>query len=94
MAERPQLREFRQQHGADDGPDAGHALEQVVLGPPDGTPLDLIGEVLGDIVELALEPPDVLVDPVVQGAGREAEAVLLGDQHLQQLPAAGEEGIE
>jgi len=56
--------------------------------------LDQGRELPGDVVELALQPPDVLPDPAVQGPRREAEAVLLGDQHLQQLPPAGEQRIE
>src|SRR2546425_3862338 len=47
-----------------------------------------------DVVELALQPPDVLPNPAVQGPRREAEAVLFGDQHLQQLPPAGEQRLQ
>ncbi len=59
-----------------------------------GALLDLGGEFFGDVVKLALEPPDVLAEAAVQRPRGEAEAVLLGDQHLQQLPTPGEQGIE
>jgi len=69
-------------------------LEQVVLGTPDRTLLNLIGQGLGDVVELALEPADVLLDALVEGPWGEAEPVFLRHQHFEQLAPSGEQGIE
>jgi hypothetical protein len=84
------------------GADAGHALEQIILGAPHRAVLNLVGHGLGDVVELALELPDVLLDALpdvlldalVEGPRGKAEPVLLRHQHLEQLALAGQQGVQ
>lgn len=76
------------------GPMPGTLGSRSSFARPDRTALNLVGEIPGDVVRLALEPADVLLDAAVEGLGRDAEAILLCSQHLQQLPTAGEERVE
>lgn len=78
VRERAELGELGQQGGADDRADPGQALQQVVFRPPDRALLDRSGELFRDVIELALEPADVLADPAMERPWRDAETVLSG----------------
>ena len=48
-------------------------------------------ELVVDVAELLLEPANVLGDAARTGGAGEAEAVLLGDEHVEQLAPAREQ---
>jgi hypothetical protein len=93
-----ELAQFGQQaqEGAGQGgPDAGHALQRLVLHPPDGTGLDRCLEHGIGIDHLALEPADMGVETAPDDpAAGPGLALPLGMEHLEQLPAPGEQGLE
>jgi hypothetical protein len=92
--EAPELRELTEQRATDDGAHSRHTWQQIVLGPPDRALLDEPAEVAIDLSQFALEPADVRANTAGDGGAGEAQAVALGGEHLEQLPAAGEHRIE
>jgi len=47
-----------------------------------------------DIVESLFEPADVLEEVALDGRTGEAEAILLGGEHADQLATSGEQAVE
>ena len=71
--------------------DAGHALQELVLRAPVGTVLDAGLQFGLKSLAFLLEPGDVRLDAGAQGGSGGAQALALGDQHREQLPAPGEQ---
>jgi hypothetical protein len=91
LAELGQLGEERE---GDHPADAGHALEQIVLDLPERTRLHRGVQVVIRLTESALEEADVLLEIAPNRRPGDEEAVALGGEHLDQLPASGEERVE
>ena len=87
--------EEAEQRAGQRGADARHALEQLVLDPPQGAGLDAVLQ-LGVLVDqLAFEPADVGLEAAAHPASRRDPAPLaLGLEHLLQLPPSREQGGE
>jgi len=86
--------QFGDQRPGDDRSHAGHGLEKRFTSAPDRAGLDALAQVGVDLVELPLQPADVLLDDLLQGRRREPLPVPLGDDHGQDLSTAGEQGVE
>ena len=82
--------------GTGRGPaDAGNGGEQVFGGPPGGRAADGVVEVGLDPAELLLQPDDMGLDAAGQlGVAELAAALALAADHLDQLPAPGDELAE
>ena len=93
-AERPEFGQGGQQGVAQHRPHAGDALQQIVLGPPHGTRPDARVQLTVQVGHAALEPADVLADVAAQVGGGHAQTVLLRDQHLEELAAPGQQGLQ
>ena len=86
--------QLAQQGERGDPPDPRDAAEEIVLRPVEGTRGDGGGEVAVDVGQAFFQPADVRGDVPLDGPAGEAEAILLGGEHLEQLPPAGEQGVE
>ena len=69
--------------------DAGHRLQQVVLGAPHRTGLHAVAQVGVGRLEALLEEVDVGLHVALDAVPRQRQAVPLRGQHLDELPAAG-----
>ncbi len=87
-----QLRQFRQQGSRDDGANAGDALQQLVMFPPDRAGLDRRGQVLIELRQVLLEPLDVLLNVSAHPARRTALPIFLRREHLDELAAPRNQG--
>jgi hypothetical protein len=86
-----ELREFGKQGEAGDTPDAGGALNELVLGTPDGALANGVAQVRIDALELVLKPRDMSLDLLFDvGVGRLAQPIALGRDHVDNLPATGD----
>lgn len=81
----PELRQCANQRATEDRADAGHGAQQILLGAPHWTGLDGVIQIPIDIVQLALEPVDVLGDAPAHGRQSVFEPISLGDDHLEHL---------
>ena len=94
VAERPEFRQFPEQGRTHDRAHPGYTLQQIVLRPPDGARFNEPGQLLRHVIQLPLQPADVRLDPAMQWLRGEAQPILLRREHLQQLAAAREHGVE
>ena len=85
--ERAEFGQIAEQRAADDGTDAGDGAQQILFDPPDGTGLDGPIQVVIHLVELTLEPADMLHDaPTDRGHGV-LESIAFGAHHAEDLSA-------
>src|SRR6266702_424443 len=89
-----ELRQFGQERPAGDRADPRDALQQIVLGPPQGAGAHGLVQITIDPAELALEPANVVGETAPDGAAREAQPILLGDQHLDELAPPRDQGFQ
>jgi hypothetical protein len=89
-----ELGQVGEQGPADDGANPGDGPEEILLGAPNRTRLNRVGEVAIDVDDAAFEPADVLRQAPTDRRGRVFEAIALGRQHVQELSAAGHERVE
>src|SRR5262245_48201947 len=78
----------------DDGADPGDRPQKVFLRAPHGTRVDVAVKVLINIMELALEPADVLEDAVAYGGHGMLETVALSHQHPKDLAPTRQQAVE
>ena len=71
-----------------------HPAPQIPLRAPDESGLNHVVEIDAHVAQAALEPPDMPSDVAANGRSGVSEPIALGDQHLQHLAAAHQEGIE
>jgi hypothetical protein len=87
---RSELGELGEQGKAGDATDAGSALNELVLGAPDGAVANGVTQVRVDALELVLKPRDMSLDLLFDvGVGGLAQAIALGRDHVDDLPAPG-----
>ncbi len=82
-----QFRQTRQQRLRHHGTHPRHALQQIVLLPPDGTLLDALLQIAIHAGQLRLQPGHMGIDAFAHPFRRPRAALLLGNEHLEQLPA-------
>ena len=90
----PELGQIGEERAAHNRTDAGHRAKQVLLGTPDRTPLDGVVQVAIDGGDTALEPADMAYELSTDGHRRMFEPITLGRQHVEELPAARDQGSE
>jgi len=83
----PQLWQLRQQGPRDDGTNAGDALQQLILFPPDRAGLDRCGQLLIQLRQVLLEPLDVLLNLGSHHPRGTASTIFLRREHLDELAA-------
>ncbi len=94
MGEQAQLRELGEEGPREVRTPSRHGLKEVALGCPDGALADHRVEIGVDIGELSLKPADVFLDALLDGLEGEAEAVLFGCDHLDDLASASHDRVE
>jgi hypothetical protein len=88
--QRSELRELSEEGKAGDATDARSALNELILGAPDGALANGVTQVGVDALELVLKPRDVSLDLLFDvGVDGLAQAIGLGGDHVDDLPAAG-----
>ena len=90
----PQFRQLGQHRAAEARPHARHALQQVVLFSPHGTVANRGVEIGIHPTELTGQPLDVRRDPLAERRASLAQPVLLGGEHLDQLPPSRQHGAQ
>ena len=71
-----------------------HAAQPIRLGLVERARRDGVLQVPLDVGEPLLDPADVLRDVALDGAAREAQPILVGGEHLDQRPAAGQQTLQ
>ena len=89
-----ELGQGRQQREHGDRPDARHAAQQIRLRLVERARCHGVLQIAVHIGEPFLEPADVLGEIALHRAAGEAEAILLGGEHVDDLPTAGEQAFE
>ncbi len=88
------LRQVGQQGDCEHWSYARSAFKKVVLFAPEGAFTDSIGEVSIDLGQLFFKPVDISFDGFADAAMRRTEAVLFGDEHLDDLSPSLEQGSQ
>ena len=88
------LRQLGQHSAANDGPDAGHTLEQIFLLTPDGTLVNRLVKVLIVPLQFRFEPMDVRLNAFVHSSRSSTQPVFFGGQHLGDLASATDQGTQ
>src|SRR5436309_7901686 len=83
--QRPEFGQIADKRATDDGTNAGDRAQKILFRPPDGTGLNRTVQVVINIVELALQPADVLDDTPTDGRHGVLETVALGAHHPEDL---------
>jgi hypothetical protein len=94
VGEAAELGELGEERERDHAPHAGHALQQIIFDPPDGTGLHGGVQVVIRLAEAALEEANVLLQVAPDRRRSHQQAIALGHEHLNQLPPAGEQGVQ
>src|SRR5437868_13363365 len=76
----------RDQRVRDARADARRALQEIVAGTPERTRFDQVLQVALDVLELALEPCDVPVDPAAHRRTDQGAPIVLCRDHVDELP--------
>src|SRR5262249_31313830 len=83
--QRAEFGQITDQRAADDGADAGDRAQKILFGPPHGAGLGGAVQVVINIVELALQPTNVLDDAAADRWYGVLETVAFGAQHPEDL---------
>src|SRR2546425_680586 len=87
-----EFRQIRQQRRRHHRPHAGCAPQERILLAPHGTLPNRVGQVAVRVAQFPLEPGDVRAQTLAHRLGGTPQAVLLRRQHLDELPAACQDG--
>ncbi len=94
VGESTELGEFSDEGTREVRTDAGYVAQEVALGSPDGAFADQLVEFGVDVGELALEPTDVLIDALLDSWKGEAESIVLGRDHVDDLAPAPDDRVQ
>jgi hypothetical protein len=90
VREGPKLRQFGQKRPAQDGSHPWYAAQQRGVLTPSRAFLDRLVEVVVGAFKLLLKPSYVRLDTLPNSPGRRTQAVVLGGEHLHDLPTSSE----
>src|SRR5215218_9217912 len=94
VIERAELGQLGQQCSRQGRTHARYAPEERLILLPDSVLLDHLVEILVGPLQLLLEPLNVCPDAPGHRFGGNLEAVVLGDEHLQELASSGEDRLQ
>ena len=92
--EHAKFRQLREQSTREHLADAGHRTQQLVALAPQGSVANQLVELIVQTGKSLFQPPDVLIDAVVQNLWGSGPAILLCRQHLDQLAPPGNQCFE
>ena len=92
--QRPELRELADERAAENRATTGRRAQEIVLGAPHRAGFDGGIQIPIDILQLAVEPVDVLSDSTAHGRQRMFEPIALGHEHREHLAPPGQQRVE